>query len=118
MWIDILWKTRRPRPAAALALSLIFAPPLAVAQQSGWGVAVPNDATAVAAAPDTTETPAALPAGDEPRTPADEAPAAAEPVPAQPAVLSERTTRFRTTALMAASIGGTLAYGRAKWWRD
>lgn len=118
MWIDILWKTRRPRPAAALALSLIFAPPLVMAQQNGWGVAVPNDATAVAAAPDTTETPAALPAGDEPRTPADEVPAAAEPVPAQPAALSEKTTRFRTTALMAASIGGTLAYGRAKWWRD
>lgn len=128
MWIDIFWKTRRPRPAAALALSLIFAPQLAMAQQSGWGVAVPNDATVVAAATDTTETPAALPAGDQPLTPADEAPAAAEPVPAgsattdlaqaQPAVVSEKTTRFRTAALMAASIGGTLAYGRAKWWQD
>ena len=25
---------------------------------------------------------------------------------------------FRTKALLAASIGGTLAYGRAKWWQD
>lgn len=32
--------------------------------------------------------------------------------------LSEKTTRLRTVALMAASIGGTLAYGRAKWWQD
>ncbi|OGA95920.1 MAG: hypothetical protein A3E79_06700 [Burkholderiales bacterium RIFCSPHIGHO2_12_FULL_61_11] len=128
MWIDTAWKARRLRPAAALALPLIFASPLAMAQQDGWGVAVPNDAAVAAAAPDTTETPAALPAGDEPRTPADEAPAAAEPVAAgsataelahaQPAEVSERTTRFRTAALMAASIGGTLAYGWAKWWQD
>ncbi|MDP2256461.1 MAG: DUF2279 domain-containing protein [Polaromonas sp.] len=128
MWIDLLLKARRPRPAAVLALTLIFAAQLAMAQQEGWGVAVSNDATAVAAAPDTSGTPAALPAGDEPQTPADEAPAAAKPVPAvsatteleraQPAAVSERTTRFRTAALMAASIGGTLAYGRAKWWQD
>ena len=78
-----------------LALPLIFASQLVMAQQNGWGVAVPNDATAVVAAPETTETPAAL-----------------------PAAISERTTRLRTTALMAASIGGTLAYGRAKWWKD
>ena len=123
MWIDILWKTRRPRPAAALALSLIFAPPLAMAQQEDWGIAVPNDATAVAAAPNATETDDALPG-----TPADEAPAAVQPppteyvatelAPAQPAAVSERTTRFRTAALMAATIGGTLAYGQAKWWQD
>ena len=95
MWTDIVWKARGPRPAAALALPLIFASQLVMAQQNGWGVAVPNDATAVVAAPETTETPAAL-----------------------PAAISERTTQLRTTALMAASIGGTLAYGRAKWWKD
>jgi hypothetical protein len=32
--------------------------------------------------------------------------------------LSDKTTRWRSTALMAASIGGTLIYGRAKWWQD
>ncbi len=128
MWRDTLWKARRRQPAAALTLSLIFASQLAMAQQNGWGVAAPNDAIAMAAAADTTETPAALPAGDEPRPPADEAPATAEPAPtgaattafarAQPTALSERSTRFRTAALLTASIGGTLAYGRAKWWKD
>lgn len=96
----------------------IFASQLSIAQQDDWEGAVLDDATAVAVAPDTTGAPPALPAGDEPRAPADEVPVAAESVPAQPAVLSEKTTRFRTAALMAASIGGTLAYGRAKWWQD
>jgi len=128
MRTDILGKTRRLRPAAALALPLIFAAQFAMAQQDGWGDAVPDEATAVAPAPETAETAAPLPAGDAPQMPANEAPAAAEPVPAgpattaparaQPAAVSEKTTRLRTAALMTATIGGTLAYGRAKWWKD
>ena len=37
----------------------------------------------------------------------------------EPALLALPTANeFRTQALLAASIGGTLAYGRAKWWQD
>jgi predicted lipoprotein DUF2279 len=96
-------------PPSTIDERLIFTSQLSIAQQDAWEVAVLNDATAAAVASDTAGTPAA--------PPADDAPAAAEPVSAQPAV-DERTTRFRTAALMATSIGGTLAYGRAKWWRD
>jgi hypothetical protein len=128
MWTDTLWKARRLRSAAALALPLIFAAPLAMAQQGGWGGAAPNEADAVAAPSDTTETATVPPAGDAPPTLGNEAPAAAQPPPvesarmelarAQPAAVSASSTRFRTTALMTATIGGTLAYGRAKWWKD
>lgn len=105
-------------PPSTMDERQIFAPQLSIAQQDDWGGAVLDNATAVAVAPDTTGAPAALPAADEPRALTHEVPVAAEPVPAQPAVLNEKTTRFRTAALMATSIGGTLAYGRAKWWRD
>ncbi len=40
-------------------------------------------------------------------------PGAGEVILALPAA-----NEFRTTALVAASIGGTLGYGRAKWWQD
>jgi hypothetical protein len=132
MWTDTLWKARRLQPVAALAL--IFAAPTAMAQQGGWGVAAPDEAAALPAAPDSanttepTETTATLSTVDALRPLAEAAPAATEPSrtgyaiselsPARPAALSERTTRLRTTALMAATFGGTLAYGRAKWWKD
>ncbi len=32
--------------------------------------------------------------------------------------LSEERIRFRSTLLVLASVGGTAAYGRAKWWQD
>lgn len=99
MWTDIIRKARRPWHAAALALGLIFVSQLSMAQQDGWGVAVPNDAAA-AAEP--------VPAGF----------ATTEQARAQAAAISESTTRFRTAALMIANIGGTLAYGQAKWWQD
>ncbi|MBT9476495.1 DUF2279 domain-containing protein [Polaromonas sp.] len=106
MRTDTPWTTRRLQPVAALALPLIFATQLAMAQQDDLGAAAPGDA-------DIAETTEAV---DAPRTPADEAPAAT-PLARAPAV-SERTTRLRTAALMTATIGGTLAYGRAKWWKD
>jgi len=105
-------------PSSTIEERLILASQLSIAQQDAWEVAVLNDATAAAVGPDTAGTPTALATGDEPRTPADEAPAAAEPASAQPAVVNKGNTRLRTAALMATSIGGTLAYGRAKWWRD
>jgi hypothetical protein len=37
---------------------------------------------------------------------------------AAPAGLTAGQIRFRTAALAVASVGGTLAYGRAKWWQD
>lgn len=126
MWTDIAWKARPLRPAAALAL--IFAAPLAMAQQGGWGVAAPNEADAVAAAPDTSDAADSADAAATPPMPGNEASAAGEGLaaesaattlaPAQPTAVNERTTRFRTTALMAATIGGTLAYGSAKCWKD
>lgn len=33
-------------------------------------------------------------------------------------LLDHGNTRLRTAALVAASVGGTLAYGRANWWQD
>lgn len=120
MWTDIAWKARLLRPVAALAL--VFDAQLAMAQQDGQRIAAPNAPEAVAKAPDTTD---AADASVGTPMPANEAPAAGEGLaaesaattlaPAQPAAVNERTTRFRTTALMAATIGGTLAYGRAKW---
>lgn len=108
MRTDIPWKPRRLRPAAALALPLIFAAQLATAQQEDAGAASPDGA-------DSAETTEMV---DAPGRPADEAPATAQLAPTQAPAVSERTTRFRTAALMTATIGGTLAYGRAKWWKD
>jgi hypothetical protein len=108
MRTDIPWKPRRLRPAAALTLPLIFAAQLAMAQQDDLGTALPDSADSA----ETTET------ADAPGTPADEAPAAAQLARAKAPAVSERTTRLRTAALMTATIGGTLAYGRAKWWKD
>jgi hypothetical protein len=128
MWTDTLWKARRLRPTAALALTLIFAAPLAMAQQGGRGEAAPNEANAVAATPDTSVAADSADAAPTPPKPGNEAPVAGEWVAAEssamalarvaPSALNERTTRFRTAALMTAAIGGTLAYGRAKWWQD
>jgi hypothetical protein len=45
-------------------------------------------------------------------------PALAQEQPAAAPRLGEDQVRFRTAALMIASIGGTALYGRAKWWQD
>lgn len=111
MWSETAWTARRRQPAVALAL--IFAAPTAMAQHGSWEVAAPNTESALAAARDTTDSPNT--AATVPPTPANEAPLL---VPAQLTAVSERTTRFRTTALMVSAIGGTLAYGHAKWWQD
>lgn len=57
-------------------------------------------------------------AADAPQIPADQAPAAKQLAREQATAVNERTTRLRTAALIAATVGGTLAYGRAQWWQD
>lgn len=44
--------------------------------------------------------------------------AAAEPDPAEPEAPAPSVVRLRTAALVLGSVGGTLAYGHAKWWGD
>lgn len=46
------------------------------------------------------------------------APALAEPSPAPAAAADRGTLRLRTAGVVLGAVGGTFAYGRAKWWRD
>lgn len=97
------WRAAKAFTIPALSFALIFA--TTTPTVGADDLDAPADASVAPAA-----TLAQAPASAPPQTP--DAPTAATAKPQDP------HTRWRTAAIMAISVGGTLAYGHSKWWQQ